>query len=300
MKKPGFTVIIATHNRVNLLRRGIDSVLRQNWPLLEIIVIDDCSTDETSAIIPKLYPSIKYLYQECNQGPGPARNRGLKEAQQPWALILDDDDTLMPDSLMAIANFIESFHNSNEYPVLNFACNNGYLTKPFMLVKPVDYFHGTITGDFVPVINVHLFLKKGFAYPGLRIGGEHLLWWEIAEKYGIPSWGKQVCNVHDDAPSRLTSYHGQMQRAQEYAIMQDLTLERFGKLLNRYSPETAMKKWLGAATYWLLAGERRICRERLKKANNRGSIPYLWSLWLLSWLPLYFTRILFLKYKERF
>lgn len=299
MKKLGFTVIIATHNRMNLLRRAIESVLRQDWPLLEIIVVDDCSTDKTSDIITELYPNIKYLCQESNQGPGPARNRGLNEAQQPWALILDDDDTLMPGSLKAIADFMAGFQNSNMYPVLNFSCNNGYLAKPFVLVKAVDYFHGTITGDFVPVINVHLFMKEGFAYPGLRIGGEHLLWWDIAEKYGIPSWRKQICNVHDDAPSRLTSYHGQMQRAHEYAVLQDLTLEQFGELMNRYSPETAMKKWLGAATYWLLAGERRICRERLKKANNSGSIHYLWVIWFLSWLPLYFTEMLFLRYKGR-
>lgn len=299
MKKLGFTVIITTHNRVNLLRRAIESVLRQDWPFLEIIVVDDCSTDETSDIIPELYPDIKYLCQEFNQGPGPARNRGLNEAQQPWALILDDDDTLMPDSLMVIADFMEGFQNSNKYPVLNFSCNNGYLAKPFILVNAVDYFNGAITGDFVPVINVHLFLKECFAYPSLRIGGEHLLWWDIAEKYGIPSWEKQVCNVHDDAPARLTSYHGQMQRAQEYAVLQDLTLERFGELMNRYSPETAMKKLLGAATYWLLAGERRICRERLKKANKSSSIHYLWAIWFLSWLPLYFTEMLFLRYKGR-
>jgi GalNAc5-diNAcBac-PP-undecaprenol beta-1,3-glucosyltransferase len=299
MKELGFTVIIATYNRADLVGRAIESVLQQDWSKLEIIVVDDCSTDNTADIIPIMYPQVKYLRQEFNQGPGPARNRGLREALQPWALIIDDDDALMPGSLQAIADRMKSFPEFDVYPVLNFAHDNGKLSKPFLVVRVTDYFRGDIEGDFVPVIQVQLFLKEGFAYPSLHIGGEHLLWWDIAENYGIPSWAEPVAHVHVDAPSRLTSFQGQLHRAREYAKLQDLTLKRFNGLMNRYSPETATSKWLGAATYWLLAGERRICRERLRKANKGKFTPYLGVVWLLSWLPLQVTRILFLRYRER-
>ncbi len=299
MEGVGFTVIITTYNRENLVGRAIESVLQQGWPKLEIIVIDDCSTDKTADIIPARYPQVKYLRQEFNQGPGPARNRGLREATQPWALILDDDDTLLPGSLQAITGHMKSFPDLDKYPVLNFAHSNGKLAKPFLIATIVDYFSGSIKGDFVPVIMVKQFLKKGLTYPDLRIGGEHLLWWDVAKRYGIPNWADPVALVHCDAPNRLTSFHGQLKRPREYAKLQDLTLERFGESMDLYSPELAAKKRLGAATYWLLAGERRICRERLREEGKKARIaPFFLALWLLSWLPLQLTQMFFLKYKE--
>jgi glycosyltransferase involved in cell wall biosynthesis len=135
LKKLGFTVIIATHNRADFVGRAIESVLQQGWPMLEIIVVDDCSSDKTSEVIPAMYPQVKYLRLGFNQGPGPARNRGLIEATQTWALILDDDDTLVPGALQAIAERIESFQELDKYPVLNFARDNGKISKPFLVVK---------------------------------------------------------------------------------------------------------------------------------------------------------------------
>lgn len=299
MEEIGFTVIITTYNRANLVRRAIDSVLQQEWPTLEIIVVDDCSSDNTANIIPTLYPKVKYLRQEFNQGPGPARNRGLREATQPWALILDDDDALMPGSLQTIVESMKDLPQLDKYPTLNFAHGNGKLVAPFLIVRAVDYLKGNIKGDFVPVIQVGLFIKEGLSYPNLRIGGEHLLWWDIAEKYGIPSWSKPVANVYNDAPFRLTSSKEQLRRAREYAELQDITIKQFNEIMDQFSPEIAAKKWLGSATYWLLAGERRICRERLRKARKYKVFPYLVLLWALSCLPLWIARQLFLKYKER-
>ena len=69
MHKPNveISVIIPAYNRQHTLGRALDSVLAQNYPSIEIIVIDDGSTDNTATFIKETYPSIK-LIQQKNQG----------------------------------------------------------------------------------------------------------------------------------------------------------------------------------------------------------------------------------------
>jgi len=102
------SVIIPTYNRVHLLSRALDSVFAQtnNVPL-EIIVIDDGSTDDTAELIARSYPTVRY-YKQNNQGVSAARNKGLAVAQGDWIALLDSDDQWLPAKLdrqlLAIAN----------------------------------------------------------------------------------------------------------------------------------------------------------------------------------------------------
>lgn len=85
------SVIIPTFNRISLLLQAIDSVLRQTLPVREIIVIDDGSTDGTTAMLGRRHPQLKVLAQH-NRGPAQARNVGIREACGKWLAFLDDDD----------------------------------------------------------------------------------------------------------------------------------------------------------------------------------------------------------------
>ena len=85
------SVIIPTFNRIDLLKRAIDSVLNQSIKPYEIIVVDDGSTDGTSDMIQQKYKSIK-LIQQKNSGVSAARNNGIKNAQGDWIALLDSDD----------------------------------------------------------------------------------------------------------------------------------------------------------------------------------------------------------------
>ena len=85
------SVIIPTFNRIDLLKRAIDSVLNQSIKPYDIIVVDDGSTDGTSEMIQQKYKSIK-LIQQKNSGVSVARNNGIKNAQGDWIALLDSDD----------------------------------------------------------------------------------------------------------------------------------------------------------------------------------------------------------------
>ena len=85
------SVIIPTFNRLDLLKRAIDSVLNQSIKPYDIIVVDDGSTDDTSEMIQQKYKSIN-LIQQKNSGVSAARNNGIKNAQGDWIALLDSDD----------------------------------------------------------------------------------------------------------------------------------------------------------------------------------------------------------------
>lgn len=91
MPFPLISVIIPTYNRANFLHEAIESINNQNYSNLEIIIVDDGSTDNTKKIVKNLGSNLKYIYQK-NKGPAAARNTGLKVAKGEIIGFLDSDD----------------------------------------------------------------------------------------------------------------------------------------------------------------------------------------------------------------
>lgn len=94
------SVVIPAHNTKKFIGEAIDSVLQQDWPANEIIVVDDGSTDWDYAALEALAPSIKVISQ-ANRGVSAARNRGCEVALGPYVAILDADDIWLPGKLRA-------------------------------------------------------------------------------------------------------------------------------------------------------------------------------------------------------
>ena len=92
------SVVIPTYNRVKLLPRALDSVIRQTQPVDEIIVVDDGSDDTTVSLIAQRYPGVSLLVQS-NQGVSAARNKGIRHARNDWVAFLDSDDEWCPNKV---------------------------------------------------------------------------------------------------------------------------------------------------------------------------------------------------------
>lgn len=97
-KGPRISVVIPTYNREKWISKAIDSVLAQTYTDLEIIVVDDGSTDHSRQVIGNYGGRVRYIYQ-TNAGVGAARNRGIMEAHGEWVAFLDSDDEWFPDKL---------------------------------------------------------------------------------------------------------------------------------------------------------------------------------------------------------
>jgi succinoglycan biosynthesis protein ExoO len=101
-----FSVIIPAYNVSDIVGRAIRSAAAQTLPPLEIIVIDDCSTDSTVEVVRALgreIPSLRLLTTLANGGPSAARNVGLREAEAEWIALLDADDAWKPDRLKRLS-----------------------------------------------------------------------------------------------------------------------------------------------------------------------------------------------------
>lgn len=96
--EPMVSVIIPTYNRPRWLPEAIDSVLAQTYPNLEIIVVNDGSTDNTEEVLSPYMDKIVYLYKE-NGGPASAVNAGLEVAEGKYISRLDDDDLILERKL---------------------------------------------------------------------------------------------------------------------------------------------------------------------------------------------------------
>ena len=100
MDSPFFTVVIPTHNRSNLLKRAVVSVLNQTFEDFEIIIVDDHSTDDTTSVVSSFSdPRIQYMINHRTKGACGARNTGIFVAKGKWVAFLDDDDVWFPEKL---------------------------------------------------------------------------------------------------------------------------------------------------------------------------------------------------------
>ncbi|MBC1240906.1 glycosyltransferase family 2 protein [Nostoc sp. 2RC] len=100
-----FSVVITTYNRLDLLKRAIDSACNQTIEC-EVVVADDCSSDDTQAYIQSLGDKIVYHRNEVNQGHAATVNAGVAKASGDWIKFLDDDDYLAANCIEEITKAI--------------------------------------------------------------------------------------------------------------------------------------------------------------------------------------------------
>ena len=104
------SVIIPTYNRELVIRRAVDSVLKQSFKNFELIIIDDGSTDSTPSILENYKKKDERIavYVQKNRGVSSARNLGIDKAKGKWVAFLDSDDEWLEDKLEKQINFAKN------------------------------------------------------------------------------------------------------------------------------------------------------------------------------------------------
>ena len=108
---PEISVLIPSYNRVHLLPRALDSIWRQEFDDLEVLIVDDGSTDGTIACLDELKsqrPELRYVIHDVNKGEAAARNTALREAKGTYVAYLDSDDVWLPGKLKAQIHHLTS------------------------------------------------------------------------------------------------------------------------------------------------------------------------------------------------
>ena len=104
------SVIIPTLNRINTLQRAIDSVIAQSFKSIEIIVVDNGSSDRSVNMLKKYYPTVKLIH-EHKSGVSASRNKGIMYAKNTWIAFLDSDDAWDQKKLEKQINLLHNSHD---------------------------------------------------------------------------------------------------------------------------------------------------------------------------------------------
>lgn len=120
-----FSIIVPIYNRESCIRQAIGSVMAQEYPMWELLLVDDGSTDQTEDICRRYAaedPRIRYLQKE-NGGVSSARNLGLAKVSGEYLLFLDSDDVLMPTCLHTLKQRMDAWGAAPD--ILCFGTQNG-------------------------------------------------------------------------------------------------------------------------------------------------------------------------------
>lgn len=189
------SIICAAYNSASYIEETIQAILSQTYCDWELIIIDDCSKDNTSEIVNKytlLFPNIILLKNEHNMGPGLTRNKGVKRAKGRYIAICDSDDIWLPRKLELQLSFMKSMANIpisyTSYELVN---EKGYsLNKIVKVIKhPLsysDYLKNTIIGFSTSIIDRSICTE--IALPDMQSREDTFLWCTLL-KSGYKAYG---------------------------------------------------------------------------------------------------------------
>ena len=102
------SIIMPSYNTGRFIKETIESVLAQSYPVWELIIVDDCSTDNTDDVVNQYLADerIHYIKNDTNSGAAVSRNRALRGAKGKWIAFLDSDDLWEPDKLQKQISFM--------------------------------------------------------------------------------------------------------------------------------------------------------------------------------------------------
>ncbi|MFB2939255.1 glycosyltransferase family 2 protein [Aerosakkonemataceae cyanobacterium BLCC-F154] len=180
---PLVSVIIPVYNCDRYLAEAIESVLNQTYKPIEIIIIDDGSTDKSAEVAKNFAPSVRYYYQP-QSGAGAARNHGVELAESSFFAFLDADDFWVKDKLIKqmqvlqeepeidmVFGHIQQFHS----PELDETVKNKIHCPPDLMA---GYHPGTM------LIKRESFWRVGKFETHLQMG-EFISWYSLASDLGI-------------------------------------------------------------------------------------------------------------------
>lgn len=110
------SIIMPSWNTAQFISESIQSVLNQTYKNWELIIVDDCSTDNTDDVVKKFDDErIKYFKNEKNSGAALTRNRAIRESNGEWIAFLDSDDLWLPEKLEKQVAFMEKYNYKFSY-----------------------------------------------------------------------------------------------------------------------------------------------------------------------------------------
>lgn len=218
------SVVIPTYNRIAYLSRAITSVLKQSYPVNEIIVIDNGSTDQTLGFIKKNFTRIRVI-TEKKRGVSFARNLGIKNCKYNWIAFLDSDDEWITDKiekqfvLLKESNFKYQFIHTNEIWIKNGMLKNqkkkhlkkgGYIFEDCLDICKIS--------PSSVLIKKELFDRYGLFDNKFKVCEDYELWLRIASKIKIGYLDKPLIKKYGGHKGQLSNKYWGIDRYRVKAL----------------------------------------------------------------------------------
>ena len=241
------SVIIPTYNRIQFIDVAIRSILNQTYKPLEIIIVDDGSSDGTFEMVKKQYPFVELIYQR-NTGVSCARNKGIEIAKGDWIAFLDSDDEWLPEKLKNQANSIRDnpnilFFHSNEIWIKNgLRINQGKKhTKygGYIFEKCLDICR--ISPSSV-IMHKSIFQNIGLFDEMLPICEDYDMWLRITSQYEVFYSDKFLINKYGGHDDQLSKASSGIENYRAYAIEKLLKYGSLNKVQYATALEMLLKK----------------------------------------------------------
>lgn len=186
MNSPFFSVIVPTYNRAGFIHKTIQSILAQQFENFEVLVVDDGSTDNTSAIVQGINDERVHYFKKENAERAAARNFGVAKAKGSFVTFLDSDDLLLPNHLSTAHNFIQ-LHRPEVFH-LGYKLIDVHTGKEKFPQKVYDVNEQILKGNLLSCMGI--FIKKEIALQNLFNETRSLsaledweLWIRLAARY---------------------------------------------------------------------------------------------------------------------
>jgi glycosyltransferase involved in cell wall biosynthesis len=224
---PLVSFIVATYNRSNTIRRALFSIFQQSYDNIEVIVVNDGSTDSTDSVLLDLVAENKIRYfDQQHMGRSVARNTGLNLARGEFISFLDDDDELEPDFTDVLIRIIE------EDAKLDLVFCNCYreeggeksVMSDFTQLTASNVFYKLLLGNFIPNMCL-LYRKKSitnilFNY-GQELNEDYSYLMKIVSTDNVDFIDRPLATYHIHAGNTVKSRYLEM-RANELTVLSEL------------------------------------------------------------------------------
>jgi glycosyltransferase involved in cell wall biosynthesis len=208
---PLVSAIIPTHNRAELLERAVRSVVAQTYPEIEIVIVDDGSSDATADVVRRLSSErpIVYLRNDIARGAPYARNRGIEAASGHFIAGLDDDDEWLPERIARLADAYRPEFGAVTSDDLLVSGKRQIRWRKKRRITRDDVLLSNAVGNQVLVERERLLAIGGFD-EDLPAAQDYDVWIRLADRYGsILNVRKPLQRVHVHSGGRITTSSAQ-------------------------------------------------------------------------------------------
>lgn len=187
------SIITPSYKSKKYIKETIDSVQKQSFHKYEMIIVDDCSPDESADYIESILPDerFKLIRLETNVGAAEARNVAIRQAKGKYIAFLDSDDLWYPEKLEKQIKFMQNNELAFSYTSYDLINESGdKLNKVIKSVTSINfdgYMKNTIIGCLTVMIDRSK--VKPFLMPNLRSSHDMALWGDIMKNNDIKAYG---------------------------------------------------------------------------------------------------------------